>query len=123
MISEPTPGTSRTGRTTPLPRPGGHRDHALRAPREVALGNHRFTDSVVGCALHSTLAAGKGYTSIEIKVSCHKAVSARSGQLTVVGTVVKAGSHVVFTEGVVTDASGAAGATATSKLLVFDLPR
>ena len=79
-------------------------------------------DSVAGCALHSTLPAGKGYTSVEIKVSYLKAVRATSGQLTAVGTVVKAGSRVGFTEGVVTDASGAVVATATSTLLVFDLP-
>jgi uncharacterized protein (TIGR00369 family) len=79
-------------------------------------------DSVAGCALHSTLPQGRGYTSIEIKVSYLKAVTARSGTLTAVGTVVKAGSRVGFTEGVVTDASGAPVATATSTLLVFDLP-
>jgi uncharacterized protein (TIGR00369 family) len=80
-------------------------------------------DSVAGCALHSTLPAGRGYTSIEIKVSYLKAVRLDSGQLTAVGTVVKAGSRVAFTEGVVTDASGSLVATATSTLLVFDLPR
>ena len=37
------------------------------------------------------------------------------------GTVVKSGSRVGFTEGVVTDADGAVLATATSTLLVFDL--
>ena len=79
-------------------------------------------DSVAGCALHSTLPQGKGYTSVEIKVNYLKAVRASSGQLTAVGTVVKAGSRVGFTEGVVTDASGAVVATATSTLLVFDLP-
>ena len=79
-------------------------------------------DSVAGCALHSTLPAGRGYTSIEIKVSYLKAVRLQSGRLTAVGTVVKAGSRVAFTEGVVTDASGATVATATSTLLVFDLP-
>ncbi|MBB6626162.1 PaaI family thioesterase [Nocardioides sp. KIGAM211] len=79
-------------------------------------------DSVAGCALHSTLPQGKGYTSVEIKVSYLKAVRATSGTLTAVGTVVKAGSRVGFTEGVVTDASGAVVATATSTLLVFDLP-
>ena len=79
-------------------------------------------DSVAGCALHSTLPAGKGYTSVEIKVNYLKAVRATSGQLTAVGTVVKAGSRVGFTEGAVTDASGAVVATATSTLLVFDLP-
>lgn len=79
-------------------------------------------DSVAGCALHSTLPAGKGYTSVEIKVSYLKAVRADSGRLSAVGTVVKAGSRVGFTEGVVTDAGGAVVATCTSTLLVFDLP-
>jgi uncharacterized protein (TIGR00369 family) len=79
-------------------------------------------DSVAGCALHSTLPQGKGYTSIEIKVNYLKGVRTSSGPLTAIGTVVKAGSRVGFTEGVVTDASGAIVATATSTLLVFDLP-
>jgi uncharacterized protein (TIGR00369 family) len=78
-------------------------------------------DSVAGCALHSTLPKGKGYTSVEIKVSYLKAVRLSSGLLTATGTVVKSGSRVGFTEGVVTDESGAVVATATSTLLVFDL--
>ena len=78
-------------------------------------------DSVLGCALHSTLPQGKGYTSIEIKVNYLKAVRLSSGPLTATGTVVKAGSRVGFTEGVVTDAAGAVVATASSTLLVFDL--
>ncbi|WP_248579525.1 PaaI family thioesterase [Nocardioides sp. InS609-2] len=79
-------------------------------------------DSVAGCALHSTLPQGRGYTSVEIKVNYLKAVRATSGLLTATGTVVRAGSRVGFTEGVVTDESGAIVATATSTLLVFDLP-
>jgi uncharacterized protein (TIGR00369 family) len=78
-------------------------------------------DSVTGCALHSTLPAGKGYTTVEIKVNYLKAVRLGSGVLTATGTVVKAGARVGFTEGVVTDASGAVVATATATLLVFDL--
>jgi uncharacterized protein (TIGR00369 family) len=78
-------------------------------------------DSVVGCALHSTLPQGKGYTSIEIKVNYLKAVRLSSGVLTATGTVVKSGSRVGFAEGVVTDPGGAVVATATSTLLVFDL--
>ncbi len=50
-----------------------------------------------------------------------KAVRLDTGPLTATGTVVKAGSRVGFTEGVVTDAAGAIVATATSTLLVFDL--
>jgi uncharacterized protein (TIGR00369 family) len=78
-------------------------------------------DSAVALALHSTLRAGKGYTSVEIKVNYLKPVRPSSGPLTATGTVVKSGSRVGFTEGVVTDASGAVVATATSTLLVFDL--
>jgi uncharacterized protein (TIGR00369 family) len=78
-------------------------------------------DSVAALALHSTLPAGKGYTSVEIKVNYLKAVRLGAGPLTATGTVVKSGSRVGFTEGVVTDASGAIVATATSTLLVFDL--
>lgn len=78
-------------------------------------------DSVAGCALHSTLPQGKGYTSIEIKVNYLKAVRLSSGLLTATGTVVKSGARVGFTEGVVTDATGSVVATASSTLLVFDL--
>lgn len=78
-------------------------------------------DSVAGLAVHSTLPAGKGYTSIEIKVNYLKAVRLETGPLTATGTVVKSGSRVGFTEGVVTDGSGNIVATATSTLLVFDL--
>jgi uncharacterized protein (TIGR00369 family) len=78
-------------------------------------------DSVLGCALHSTLPQGKGYTSVEIKVNYLKAVRLSSGMLTATGTVVKSGSRVGFTEGSVTDAHGALVATASSTLLIFDL--
>src|SRR4051812_1550440 len=78
-------------------------------------------DSVTGCAVHSALPHGKGYTSVEIKVNYLRAVRLNSGLLTATGTVVKAGSRVGFAEGVVTDANGAVVATATSTLLIFDL--
>jgi uncharacterized protein (TIGR00369 family) len=78
-------------------------------------------DSVAGCAMHSTLPQGRGYTSVEIKVNYLKAVRLSSGLLTATGTVVKGGARVGFTEGVVTDEAGAVVATASSTLLVFDL--
>jgi uncharacterized protein (TIGR00369 family) len=78
-------------------------------------------DSVTGCAIHSTLPKGMGYTSVEIKVNYLKAVRVSSGTLTATGTVVKSGARVGFAEGVVTDASGAVVATASSTLLIFDL--
>jgi uncharacterized protein (TIGR00369 family) len=79
-------------------------------------------DTATGCALHTTLPEGVGYTSIEIKVNYLKAITAASAPLMAVGTVVKAGSRVGFAEASLTDASGELVATATSTLLVFGLP-
>ena len=79
-------------------------------------------DSVVGCAVHTTLERGTGYTSLELKVSYLAAVTSRSGTLTATGRVVKPGRRVAFAEGEVRDAAGTVLATATSTLLVFPLP-
>jgi uncharacterized protein (TIGR00369 family) len=79
-------------------------------------------DSVLGCAVHTTLPAGVGYTSIELKVSYLRAVHASSGPLTAVGRVVKPGRRVAFAEGEVLDAAGRTVATASSSLLVFPIP-
>lgn len=76
-------------------------------------------DTVVGCAVHSTLPVGSGYTSIEIKVSYLRPVHGTSGPLVATGTVVKPGRRVAFAEGSVSDASGKTVATASSTLLVF----
>ncbi len=79
-------------------------------------------DSVAGCAVQTTLPHGFGYTSLEIKVNYLAGITATTGPLTAVGTVVKPGKRVAFAEGVLTDSSGKVVATATSTLLVFALP-
>ena len=78
-------------------------------------------DSAVGCATHTTLPAGTGYTSIEIKVNYLRPVTRDSGPLTCVGRVTKPGSRVTFAGGEVTDNTGRTVATATSTLLVFPI--
>jgi uncharacterized protein (TIGR00369 family) len=79
-------------------------------------------DTVAGCAVHTTLPAGVGYTSIELKVNYLRAVHAGSGPLIAIGRVVKPGRRVTFAEGEVLDAAGRTVATASSSLLVFPLP-
>jgi uncharacterized protein (TIGR00369 family) len=79
-------------------------------------------DTVAGCAVHSTLPQGVGYTSIELKVTYLRPVTRDSGRLTAVGTVVKPGRRVAFAEGQVLDEAGRVVATASSSLLVFPLP-
>jgi uncharacterized protein (TIGR00369 family) len=71
------------------------------------------------CAAHSTLPAGIGYTSIEIRVNYVRPVQIGAGVLTAIGTVTKRGRRVIFAEGEVLDAEGNVVATASSSLLVF----
>jgi uncharacterized protein (TIGR00369 family) len=76
----------------------------------------------MGCSAHSTLAAGTGYTSIDIAVNYLRPIQPSNGPLLATGTVVKSGGRVIFTEGSITGADGKLLATGTSSLLVFDLP-
>lgn len=76
-------------------------------------------DTVTGCAAHSTLEAGWGYTSIDINVSYLRGVNMDSGVVTFTGRVTKGGRRVIFTEAEGVDAAGHLVATATSSLLVM----
>ena len=76
-------------------------------------------DTVLGCAAHTTLEAGVGYTSIDLAVRYLRPITLRTGSLRAEGSVVKAGPRVVFTEGRLSTASGELLATATSTLLIF----
>ncbi len=76
-------------------------------------------DSVLGCAVQTTLPKGQGYTSLEIKISYLRPVTADTGQLTAVGIVTKPGSRAAFADGTVHDSNGKLIATASSTLLVF----
>lgn len=78
-------------------------------------------DTVVGCAVQTTLPQGLGYTSLDLNVSYLSALTTGSGQLTATGRVVKPGKRVAFAQGEVVDAAGKRIATATSTLLVFPI--
>ena len=75
-------------------------------------------DSAVGCAVHTTLPAGVGYTSVELKVSFVRAITATSGEIHARGWLVKGGSRIAFGEGDLRDADGTLLATASSTLLI-----
>lgn len=76
-------------------------------------------DSVLGCAVQTTLPQGQGYTSLEIKVNYLRPVTVDTGELIAVGSVTKPGRRAAFAEGTVTDAQGRVVATASGTLLVF----
>jgi uncharacterized protein (TIGR00369 family) len=76
-------------------------------------------DTVVGCAAHTTLAAGSGYTSIDLSVSYLRPITANHGVLRAEGSVVKGGQRVIFAQGRIVGPAGELLATATSSLLVM----
>jgi uncharacterized protein (TIGR00369 family) len=77
-------------------------------------------DSAVGCAVHSRLTAEQAYTTLELKVAYHRALTKESGRVRAEGRVLTLGRRAAFAEGRLTDAQGRLCATATSTLLVFE---
>jgi uncharacterized protein (TIGR00369 family) len=77
-------------------------------------------DSACGCAVHSRLSPTQGYTTLELKVAYHKAISKDSGVLRAEGKVLTMGRRAAFAEARLCDAQGRLYASATSTLLVFE---
>ena len=77
-------------------------------------------DSACGCAVHSRLRADQGYTTLELKIAYHKAMTDRTGPVRAEGRVVSLGRRTGFAEATLKDAGGVLYASATSTLLVFD---
>jgi uncharacterized protein (TIGR00369 family) len=76
-------------------------------------------DSAMGCAVHTTLAAGAMYTTLELKVNFVRPALAGGGVLRAVGTVVHRGSTVALAEAQIIDAeTGKLIAHATSTCLI-----
>jgi uncharacterized protein (TIGR00369 family) len=77
-------------------------------------------DSVMGCAVHTTLAAGEGYTTLELKVNFTRPITRDTGRVLAEGTVVHRGGRVATAEGRVTaEAGGKLLAHATTTCLVL----
>lgn len=76
-------------------------------------------DSACGCAVHSKLTAEQGYTTLELKVAYHRAITVKTGRVRAIGRVVSIGRRAAFAEATLTDAEGRLYASATSTLLVM----
>jgi uncharacterized protein (TIGR00369 family) len=77
-------------------------------------------DSACGCAAHSRLAANQAYTTLELKVAYHKAMTKDTGEVRAEGRVLSFGRRAAFTEASLRDASGRLYASATSTLLIME---
>jgi uncharacterized protein (TIGR00369 family) len=78
-------------------------------------------DSAMGCAVHTTLAAGNGYTTVELKVNFVRAMRASTGPVTAEGKVINVGSRIATAEARLTDRAGKLYAHATTTCLIFPL--
>lgn len=79
-------------------------------------------DSAVACAVHTTLPAGRSYTTLELKVNMIKALSVKVPLVRAEGRVVHAGRQTAVAEGSIYGPDGTLYAHATTTCLVFDLP-
>lgn len=77
-------------------------------------------DTALACAVHSTLAPGQGYTTLELKVNFVRPVVESTGDLTYVGRVVHVGGRIATAEARVHAASDRLIAHGTGTCLLFD---
>jgi uncharacterized protein (TIGR00369 family) len=103
----------------------GKPDRSVYNPMGAVHGGYAaaLLDSACGIATHSTLGPGRGHTTLELKISYLRGLTEASGVVRAVGRVVSAGSRVAFAEAELHDGAGKLCATATSTLLVFDVPK
>jgi uncharacterized protein (TIGR00369 family) len=77
-------------------------------------------DSVMGCAVHTTMPLGRGYTTLNISVSYVRPVTTATGEVVAEGTVVHAGRSTAIAHGRLVDGQGKLLATAETTCLFFD---
>ena len=99
----------------------GHPTKSVYNPIGTVHGGYAATllDSAMGCAVHTMMKAGQGYTTLELKVAYHRAMSDTSGPVRAEGKVISLGRRAAFAEGRLLDKDGKLCATATTTCLVF----
>jgi uncharacterized protein (TIGR00369 family) len=78
-----------------------------------------LTDTALGCAIHTQLPAGTGYTSLDLTIKFTRAATLASGLLTCHGRVVTLGRRTATAEARITDSAGRVIAHALTTCLVM----
>lgn len=76
-------------------------------------------DSCMGCAVHSMLPAGTGYTTLEFKIDILRPITATTGPVEAEGRTVRVGRRIGVAEGALRDGAGRVLARGSSTCLVF----
>lgn len=77
-------------------------------------------DSAVGCAVHSMLPAGKGFTTLELKVNMVRSLNDGVPLVRAEGKVIHTGRQVATAEGRIVGPDGKLYAHATTTCLLFE---
>ena len=76
-------------------------------------------DTVTGCAVHSRLPQGTGYTTLSLTINYVRGMDIDTGEVRAIGTVTSMGRRVATASGTIEDASGRTIATATATCLLL----
>ncbi len=76
-------------------------------------------DSAVACAVHTTMAKGEAYTTLEIKVNLVRPLTEDVGPVTAEGKVLHRGRTTATAEGYLRDEAGKLYAHATTTCMIF----
>lgn len=79
-------------------------------------------DSALGCAVHTMMPAGRGYTTAELGVNIVRAATHKTGPLRAIGTVIHCGRQLATAEARIVGPDGKLYAHATTTCLVFEVP-
>ena len=79
-------------------------------------------DSALGCAVHTMMQPGRGYTTAELGVNLVKALTPKVPRVRAIGTVIHCGRQLATAEARLVGPDGTLYAHATTTCLVFELP-
>jgi uncharacterized protein (TIGR00369 family) len=76
-------------------------------------------DSAMGCAIHSTLPLGTGYSTVELKVSFVRPMSTKTGRVRCEASVIHTGGSIATAEAKLVDHEGTLYAHSTTTCMIF----
>jgi uncharacterized protein (TIGR00369 family) len=79
-------------------------------------------DSALGCAVHTLMPPGRGYTTAELGVNLVRAIGPKASRVRAEGKVIHCGRQLATAEARLVGPDGTLYAHATTTCLVFDLP-
>ena len=79
-------------------------------------------DSAMGCAVHTTVPAGRGFTTAEYSINIVRGAKV-GGVYRTIGKVVYAGRQMATAEGRIVDVDGKIYAHGTTTCFLFDMPK